>query len=87
MMAIDILEQGRIRTHRVDDLDLLLKIREGGFQKEDGTFDAEFYDMLDEYERHLERAAKSSSLPDNPDLEKVGAFMEYVNRRVIEGAF
>ena len=43
--------------------------------------------MLDEYERHLERAAKSSSLPDNPDLEKVGAFMEYVNRRVIEGAF
>lgn len=59
MMAIDILEQGRIRTHRVDDLDLLLKIREGGFQKEDGTFDAEFYDMLDEYECHLERAACS----------------------------
>lgn len=87
MMAVDILEQGRIRTHRVDDLELLLKIREGGFQKEDGTFDAEFYDMLDEYERHLERAAISSSLPDNPDLKKVGAFIESVNRRVIEGVF
>lgn len=87
LMAIDILEQGKIQTHRVDDLDLLLKIREGGFQKEDGTFVAEFYQIIDDYERHLETAARNSSLPDNPDMEKVGKFVEYINRRVVEEDF
>ncbi|MDO4325931.1 MAG: nucleotidyltransferase domain-containing protein [bacterium] len=84
MMAIDILEKGEIRTHRREDLDLLLKIRRGGFQKEDKTFSAEFYDILSEYERRLEQAAKESWLPDNPDMERVEAFVEYVNRKVIE---
>ena len=87
MMAIDILEQGRIQTHRVDDLDLLLKIRGGGFQKDDGTFDAECYQILDEYEKRLEAAAKHSHLPDNPDMDKVEEFVEYINRKAIEGDF
>lgn len=87
MMAIDILEKGEIRTHRVDDLELLLKIREGGFQNKDGTFDTEFYQILDEYEKRLEQAAESSALPNNPDMEKVGAFVEQINRKAIEGEF
>ena len=87
MMAIDILDHGVIKTHRTDDLDLLLKIRNGGFQKEDHTFTAEFYDMLAHYERELERATKESSLPDNPDMEKVEAFVEYINRKAIEGDY
>lgn len=84
MMAVDILEKGEIRTHRVDDLGLLLKIREGGFQKEDGTFETEFYHIVDDYERRLKVAVKNSLLPDAPDMEKVGAFVESVNRRAIE---
>lgn len=87
MMAIDILELGQIRTHRTEDLELLLKIREGGFQKEDGTFDTEFYNILGDYESRLERATRNSILPDNPDMEKVEAFVESINRRVIEGAY
>lgn len=87
MMAIDILELGQIRTHRTDDLGLLLKIREGGFQKENGTFDVEFYDILEDYERRLETATKNSILPDNPDMERVEDFVESVNRRAIEGAY
>ena len=87
MMAIDILDKGKIRTHRTDDLELLLKIRNGGFQKEDRTFSSEFYDILAHYEAELERATRETSLPDNPDTEKVGAFVEYVNRKAIEGDF
>lgn len=87
MMAIDILEQGEIRTHRTDDLDLLLKIRAGGFQNEDGTFNAEFYRILGEYEKRLEIAVIHSALPDNPDMEKVEAFVECINRKAIEGDF
>lgn len=85
MMAIDILEKEEIRTHRRQDLDLLIKIRNGGFQKEDKTFSAEFYEILADYELRLEKAAKESRLPDNPDMEKVQAFVEHINRRAIEG--
>lgn len=87
MMAIDILEKGQIRTNRRDDLELLLKIRNGGFLRQDGSFDETFYEILAEYEAKLERAAKESALPDNPDMEKVEAFVEYVNRKAIEGDF
>lgn len=87
LMAIDILELGEIRTHRTNDLDLLLKIREGGFQNEDGTFNDEFYRILSEYEKRLDVAAAHSTLPDNPDMEKVEAFVERVNRKAIEGDF
>ncbi len=84
MMAVDILEQGKIKTHRTHDLDLLLKIRTGGFQEEDGTFSQEFYQILGDYERRLEGAAQRTSLPDNPDMDKVGAFVESVNRRALD---
>ncbi|MBD5513947.1 MAG: nucleotidyltransferase [Lachnospiraceae bacterium] len=87
MMAIDILEKNEIRTHRTDDLELLRSIRRGDFQKEDKTFSQDFYDMLSEYEIRLEMATKRTSLPDNPDMKKVGEFVEYVNRRAIEGDF
>lgn len=87
MMAIDIMEKGEIRTNRKNDLELLLKIRLGGFQKEDGTFENEFYDILADYESRLEKATKETSLPDNPDMEKVEAFVEYVNRKAIDGDF
>ena len=87
MMAIDILDKGIIKTHRTEDLDLLLKIRNGEFQKEDHTFISEFYDILNHYERELERATKESLLPDNPDMDKVEAFVEYVNRKAIKGDY
>ncbi len=84
MMAVDILEKGEIRTHRTDDLELLKQIRRGDFQKEDKTFSDEFYDMLAYYESRLEKAVQKSALPDNPDMEQVGRFVEYVNRRAID---
>lgn len=87
MMAIDILEKGEIRTHRTDDLELLRSIRRGDFQNEDKTFSKEFYRILSDYERRLEIATQNTDLPDNPDLEKVEQFVEYVNRRAIEGDF
>ena len=84
-MAIDILEKGEIRTHREDDLHTLLAIRRGDYMLADGTFSPEFYEMLEEYERRLDEAAAKTDLPDNPDMEKVEAFVERVNRYAITG--
>nr|WP_308626393.1 nucleotidyltransferase domain-containing protein [uncultured Eisenbergiella sp.] len=87
MMAVDILEKGEIITCRRQELDLLLKIRSGGFLREDKTFVPEFYDILEDYEKRMEKASRESSLPDNPDMEKVEEFVEYVNRKAIEGDY
>lgn len=87
MMAIDILEKGIIKTHRTEDLELLLKIRSGAYMLENHTFSPEFYEILAHYESRLEKATKESTLPDNPDMEKVEAFVEYVNKKAIEGDF
>ena len=83
MMAIDILEKGEIRTHRTDDLPLLLSIRRGDFMEADGTYSKVFYEMLEEYERKLDEAAARTKLPDEPDLVKVAEFVERVNRYVV----
>lgn len=49
MMAIDILEKGEINTYRKAEHELLLKIRKGYYQKEDGTFASEFYEIVSDY--------------------------------------
>ena len=85
MMAIDILEKCEIRTRRTDDLPLLLAIRQGEYMQADGTFSPEFYEILDEYESKLDEAAARTTLPDNPDMDRVEQFVERINRYVITG--
>lgn len=87
LMGIDILEKGEIHTHRRDDLPLLLAIRRGDYMLPDGTFSPEFYEILEEYERKLDEAATKTILPDNPDMEKVEAFVERINRYTVIGEF
>lgn len=85
MMAIDILEKGEIITHRREDLPILLAIRRGDHMQADGTFSPEFYELLAEYERKLDEAAKKTVLPDEPDLARVEKFVERVNRYAVTG--
>ena len=40
---------------------------------------------LEGYERKLDEASVRTKLPDNPDIEKVGKFVERINRYVITG--
>ena len=83
MMAIDILEKEEIRTYREEEHDLLMSIRFGAFQKEDGTYRDEFYELLSQYEKRLERAAAETSLPDQPNEAQVEEFVMYVNEKVV----
>ena len=85
MMAIDILEKGEIRTRRTDDLPLLLAIRKGEYMQKDGTFSPAFYEILEDYERKLDEASGKTTLPDNPDMDKVEQFVERVNRFAVTG--
>lgn len=83
MMAIDILEKGEIITYRGADLPLLLSVRSGEFQREDGSFCDDFYAILADYESRLDYAAKHTILPDEPDYKAVEEFVMEVNERVV----
>ncbi len=83
MMALDILEKGEIHTYREKEQDLLMDIRSGKYQKEDGTFHESFYDMLSEFERRLHDAAENTDLPEEPDMSKVQELVMTINERVV----
>lgn len=85
LMCLDILEKGDIVTYRGDDLDLLMGIRRGEYQKEDGTYRQEFFDMVSEFEARLDYAKKNTALPENPDMQRVEEFVMDVNRRSLDG--
>lgn len=81
MMAIDILEKGEIITYRKAEQPLLLGIRNGEYQKEDGTYRNEFYELLLDYEKRLNYAAENTILPDKPDFKRIEEFVIDINER------
>lgn len=85
LMCLDILEKGDIVTYRGDDLGLLMSIRRGEYQKEDGTYRQEFFDMVNEFEARLAYAKENTALPENPDMKRVEEFVMEVNRRALDG--
>lgn len=83
LMAIDILEKEEIITYREADHDLLMDIRNGKYQLEDGTFDSSFFDMVNDLSKKMDYAKANTSLPRSPDMKKIEEFMMDVNRKSI----
>lgn len=84
LMCLDILEKEDIITYREEDHDLLMSIRAGEYQKEDGTYLPEFFEMVNDLEKRLAYAKENTSLPSNPNMKKVEEFVMSVNRRAID---
>ena len=84
MMAIDILEKEEINTYRKNEQELLLSIRNGDYQKEDGSFNEDFYNLVSYYENKLEYASRNTSLPEEPNMKLIEDFMISVNERIIK---
>lgn len=83
LMCFDILEKGEVITYREEEREELLAIRHGKYMKEDGTYQKEFFEMVDEYEKRLSYAEKNTDLPYKPDYDKIEEFVISVNRRSI----
>jgi protein subunit release factor A len=83
LMCLDILEKEEINTYRENDIEFLMSIRNGKFQKEDGTFQSEFFDMADEYEQKMIYAAENTSLPEKPNHKQVEEFVISVNEKAV----
>ena len=83
LMALDILEKGEIKTYREKEHNLLMDIRFGKYQKEDGTFKDCFYDMLADFEKRLRYASENTDLPEKPDMNRVQEMVMTMNERVV----
>lgn len=83
-MCLDILEKGDIITYRGADLPLLMSIRRGEYQLEDGTYRPEFFEMVSDFEKRLDYAKRNTNLPEHPDMKRVEEFVVSVNRRSLD---
>lgn len=83
LMALDILEKGEINTYRLEEHELLMNIRFGKYQKEDGTYMDSFFEMLSELEKRFSYAAENTDLPEEPDMKRVQELVMTINERVV----
>jgi len=79
LAGIDILEKEDIITYRANDLDLLMRIRNGSYQNSDGSFREEFFDMIDDLEKRFRYAADNTNLPEKADTGKIEDFAMAMN--------
>ena len=77
LMGTELLEGKGINTYREKDRKFLLKIRKGEFSY------SEIFEMVNDYEKKFDYAAKNTSLKDEPDYDKVEELMISINRDVI----
>lgn len=85
LMGIDILEKEEIITYRKNEHNLLMSIRNGEFLDGNSQPTAEFFELVDEYEKRFEYAAKHTSLPATPDMNKINEFKMNINEKIIRG--
>ncbi len=85
IMGSEILEGKGVNTYREHDKEELLEIRNGKYQKDDGTFYSEFFVMVDMLEDRLKYAADNSPLPSKPNFNKVEELvMEIYRERLLK---
>lgn len=83
LMCIDILEKEEIITYREKEHDLLMSIRGGEYQKPDGGYRPEFFELIDDLEKKMQYAAENTSLPDLPDTETAYEMLMEMNKNHI----
>ena len=83
LMCIDILTKEEIITYRADEHDLLMSIRNGEFQKPEGGYRPELFELVDDLEKKMKDAAENTSLPDCPDTEAAYEMLVEMNKNHI----
>lgn len=82
-MLFSILEEGKFITYRREEHDLLMDVRNGKFLDGQDQVLPEFYEIVDECEERLDRLKKTTKLPDEPDYDRINAYLEKVNRQIV----
>lgn len=85
IMGIDILKKQEIITYREYEHDLLMSVRNNEYLDGNGSPIPEFYKILDEYRTRFEEAARNTTLPDVPDIQRINGFKLKINEKIVKG--
>ena len=83
LMVFDILEDGQINTYRNKDRDFLMDIRNGKYLDDNQMPTKAFTDIVNELDVKFKILSEKTSLPDNPDIERINKFLMEVNKHTI----
>ena len=88
LMGSEMLETGNIHTYwEGETADLLLDLKKGMWLEidEEGkrSYAPEFWELLDEAEKHFEYAKENTNLPEQPNEEAVYELMMSVHRQIV----
>lgn len=83
LMCFDILENHEIVTYRGKDLDLLMKVKNGYYMQPNGNYRPEFYQMIDDFDKKLQRLRDESTLPDRPDPKKIEELVMAIKAKML----
>lgn len=82
-MGTEILQTGEIHTYREKEHDLLMSVKNGEFQKSDGQYRDEFFDLVNELAEKFNYAAEHTCLPINQDKKKLEDLKVEINRKIL----
>lgn len=82
-MVFDILEKEEIITYRANEHDLLMHIRNGELLKDNEPTE-EFHMLLEDLNKRFDYAKQNTSLPAQPDKDRIEEFVMSVHARVLE---
>ena len=84
LMCFDILEKGEIITYRREEHDFLMDIRNGKYLDDNQQPTAEFYEVVNDLENHLEKLKTTTLLPENPDYKRINKFLMEANLEIVK---
>lgn len=82
-MGIDLLLCGSANTYRERNHNLLMNIRNGKYNTEDGMMTEEFFKIVKCFEDIFNDSKESSVLPDEPNYDMIFELQKRINRSVI----
>ena len=83
LMGIDLLEKEEIIPYREDDLDLLMRIRNGAYMNQDGTVKDSFYKLVEGIDTRFKSAVSNTKLPEKPNFNEVEKWVMSVYKRYL----
>lgn len=87
-MGCDLLETGKINTHRGGiDLDELLFTLNGGYMLADGSFSDDYFVEIEKLKKRFAYAKANTVLPLHPDYKMIEEFKMDINRKIINGTY
>lgn len=85
-MCFDILLYHKVITYRLNEHDLLMSIRNGDYLDDNDQPTKEFYALVDKLEDRLSELSKITTLPEEPQYEKINKWMCEVNEHIVRNS-